>query len=283
MGIGRHILVGEADFIFLNQFIDPVRIRFAGKAFHGIVHGHADRTANGIFGNASITFRVKEKLEAHDDSLFRVGQSVVEVEYIRLIHGLHLRVDAEPFFVEFRIRSVGFKVSQGLVDLFEEVCFIFSDSHGDTGIGFFGVADDFKIFVPAFFQVVESDRRVDDDGIAGVALQFHPALAVGVVLFDRCAGFRSEVYAFGADLSADRPAFEVIKAMNGVVILADDDGIAVLEVRFCKGNLFLSFRCSIHAGCDHVNLAAAQGRNKGIEAEAFDFNLHTRLFADGIG
>ena len=71
--------------------------------------------------------------------------------------------------------------------------------------------------------------------------------------------------------------------MNGVVILADDDGIAVLEVRFCKGNLFLSFRCSIHAGRNHVNLAAAQGRNKGIEAEAFDFNLHTRLFADGIG
>lgn len=143
MGIGRHILVGEADFIFLNQFMDPVRVRFAGKAFHGIVHSHADRTANGIFWNAFIAFRIKEELEAHDDTLFRVGQSVVEVEYIRLIHGLHLRVDAEPFFVEFRIRSVCFEVSQGLVDFFEEVCFIFSDSHGDTGIGFLGITDDF--------------------------------------------------------------------------------------------------------------------------------------------
>ena len=71
--------------------------------------------------------------------------------------------------------------------------------------------------------------------------------------------------------------------MDRVVIFADDDGIAVLEVRFRKGNLFLSFRRSIHAGSNHVDLAAAQCRDKGIEAEALDFNLHACLFADGIG
>ena len=52
MGVGRHVLIREADLVLFNQFVDPVRGRFTRKAFHGIEHGHADRTADGVFGYA---------------------------------------------------------------------------------------------------------------------------------------------------------------------------------------------------------------------------------------
>lgn len=56
-----------------------------------------------------------------------------------------------------------------------------------------------------------------------------------------------------------------------------------MEIRIREGNLFLPFRRSVHAGSNHVNLAAAQGRDEGVETEALDFDLGAHLFADGIG
>ena len=87
----------------------------------------------------------------------------------------------------------------------------------------------------------------------------------------------------GAYLSAYILSCKISPVVDRGIVFSYNDAVAViLEVYVRKSDLLSSFRCSIKAGSDHVDLSGLDSRNQCIKAHALEFHLAAHLFNDGV-
>ena len=91
------------------------------------------------------------------------------------------------------------------------------------------------------------------------------------------------VAGLGSNLGADSLAGNGVIAGDIGIVFADDNGISAFVIDIGKGYLFLTFRCSVHAGSNDVYLTALESRDKGIETDVFNFHLIAQFITDCLG